>query len=56
MCASIFINFDSRSKISKLYTGNEFDNVIPANDFGILVASIAVIGLLIYPFIKENKK
>ena len=53
MIASVFVNIYSRKVISENSTWA--DVVVPPNGFSVLVALIAIFGLLSYPFIKENK-
>ena len=52
MVASILVNYFTKREISKHYyfeTG-----ILSPNGFSVLVAVVTIIGLLAYPFIKEN--
>jgi hypothetical protein len=53
MVASIFVNVDSARSITQLYEG--YTDALEPNGFSVLVAFVAVFGLMAYPFIKENK-
>ena len=54
MIASIFVNFSTGREIAKRYEGTEMI-VLSPEGFSVLVALISIIGLLVYPFIKENR-
>jgi hypothetical protein len=53
MIASLFVKFITENEIEKSFDGREV-GILNPNNFSVLVAIIAFVGLLIYPFIREN--